>query len=153
MDKYYNPYQTQELRYPKQCHDWVLRYTQTKSTDGRKSRPAQSPFPRMIDLWFLAVCIGARKGKRTRVSKEESTKFIEGSIFSSDPWRVDMLSLLAIGYTGNTEILNQPREVIQLANELAATGYPEVFQMLEEGRSEPIWNISHQLFELLQTAS
>lgn len=129
----------------------VLRFTQTKSIDGRKSQPAHSPFPRMIDLWFLAVCLGAKRGKRTPTSKEESHKFIEGSIFSGDPWGVDMLCLLAIGYTGNTEILNEPREVIQLANELAATGFPEVFQMLEEGQSEPIWNISTQLFELLQS--
>lgn len=149
MDKYYNPYQMQELRFPKIYQEQVQRFTQTKSEDGKKIQPSQSPFPRMVDIWLLAVCFGARKGKRNSLSKEETYKVVEGTIFTSDSWRVDLISLLAIGYTSNAEILNQPREVIQLLNELAAAGLPEVFQMLQDGYSEPIWNISTYLIEIL----
>lgn len=40
-----------------------------------------------------------------------------------------------------------------MANEFAATGLPEVFQMLSEGHSEPIWNLSSQIFEKLEEAN
>ncbi len=152
MDKYYNPFQNQELRFPKIYQEQILRFTQTKSDDVKGSQPSQSPFPRMVDLWLFAVCIGAKKGKRTLLTKEETYKFIEGAIFTSDPWRVDLLSLLAIGFSENPNIINKPREIIQMANELAVTGLPEVFQMLTEGYSEPIWNLSTQIVEMLQEA-
>lgn len=150
MEKYYNPYQMQELRFPKIYFEEIQRYTQTKSEDGKEILPSRSPFPRMVDLWILAACIGVKKGKITSLSRDETYKFIEGSIFTSDPWRVDFISLLAIGFTNNSEILNEPREIIHLVNELAASGLPDVFQMLKEGYSEPIWNISTQLIELMR---
>lgn len=105
ISKYYNPFQTLELRYPQHFHDNVLDFTQTRSESGQPSEPDASPFPRYVDMWFLAVCLGARMGKRTPVTRDTSHKFIEGSIFQSDPWRVELLELIAIGFTGDPRII------------------------------------------------
>jgi hypothetical protein len=49
----------------------------------------QSPFPRMVDLWLLAACVAARLGfEPANISKFDTKKIIEGSIFGSGPWRV-----------------------------------------------------------------
>ena len=146
--KYYNPFQTLELRYPEELREAVTRYTQRWEA-GKESDPEEAPFPRYIDMWFLAVCVGAQMGKRQPITRETSHKFIEGSIFQSDPWRVELLELLAIGFTGDPQVIRNPRDVIQLANELAAAGMPQVIEMLHEGRAQPIWNLSQQVLEKL----
>lgn len=149
ISKYYNPFQREELRYPSQYREDVERFTQTRS-DGGGSEPDSSPFPRYVDMWFLAVCLGAQMGKRTPVTREDSHRFIEGSIFQSDPWRVELLELLAIGFTGDPQVIKDPREVIHMANELAATGMPEVISMLQSSQDPAIWNLSSALVDDLE---
>lgn len=144
--KYYNPFQTLELRYPEEYRETVTRYTQRWEA-GKDSDPEEAPFPRYVDMWFLAVCVGAQMGRRVPMKRESSHKFIEGSIFQSDPWRVEILELLAIGFSGDPQIIRNPRDVIQLANDLAAAGMPEVREMLREGRAQPIWNLSQQVLD------
>lgn len=148
MEKYYNPFQNHEIRCPKEYHDQITKYTQTKSLDGRKTNPDQSPFPRMVDIWLLAMCFGIRKEKRVPLTID-SVKLVEGTIFSSDPWRVEVMSLIAIALNENTDVLNKPGEIILMANEYAAAGYQDVFNLLEEGHGDPIWNISTQLLNIL----
>jgi len=146
MNKYFNPFQTQELRFPSEYRESVEKFTQTRGT-GATSPPSRSPFPRMVDIWWLAVCVGANRGKREQVPRDKMHKFIEGSILSSDPWRVEQLCLLAIGFTGNAEVLRNPADLIQLANDLAAGGMPIVLEWLQSGRSDPIWNLSDRIAE------
>ena len=62
---YYNPFQNLELRIPEAYREEVDRFCQTQPGGGRRPPPDDSPFERQIDIWFLAVCLGARKGKRT----------------------------------------------------------------------------------------
>lgn len=150
MSKYYNPFQTAELRYPKQYREEVERYTQRWAEGGEPGDPDDSPFPRIVDMWLLAVCIGAEMGRRTPMAREDSHKFIEGSIFQGDPWRVEVLELLAIGFTGDPEIIRNPREVVQLANELAATGMAKAIEMLREGHAGPIWNVSDAILQRME---
>ena len=140
MNKYFNPFQAQELRFPTEYRELVEQYTQTRGSGANRS-PSRSPFPRMVDIWWLAVCVGANRGKREALPREKMHKFIEGSILASDPWRVEQLCLLALGFTGSVEILRQPGEIVQLANDLAGAGLPTVLEWLQSGKTEPIWNI------------
>lgn len=152
MSRYHNPYQTTELRAPKIYEEEIRRYT-LRIMEGGKKYPSKSPFPRMVDIWFLALCLGSLKNpaRRKKLSQKETFKFIEGTIFQSDAWRVDLISLLVVAYSEDVKILEDPKKVIQLCNELAAIGFPEVFEMLESGKSEPIWNISDEIFLLLNS--
>ena len=77
-------------------------------------------------------------------------KIIDGSIFGSDPWRVHTLMLIAIGKTGDVQVVSEPRKMMALANGLAVAGLPKVIEMLKEGDAEPIWNLSGAVDSLLR---
>ena len=83
-------------------------------------------------------------------SKYETRKIIDGSIFSSDPWRVHTLMLIAIGKTGDVQIVSEPQKMMALARGLAVAGLPKVIEMLKDGDAEPIWNLSDAVDGLLR---
>jgi hypothetical protein len=105
----------------------------------------------MVDMWFLAVCVAARdKLQPADPSKYQTRKIIEGSIFSSDPWRVHTLMLIAIAQTGSVDIVSEPRKMMTLANGLAIAGLPKLLTMLQEGGGDPIWNLSESIESLVK---
>lgn len=127
-------------------HEAFSRYLQTRSN----AVIDQSPFPRMVDFWFLSVCVVARQGmKPFNINKNDTRKIIDGSIFGSDPWRVQTLMLIAIGKTGDVQIISEPRKIMALANGLAVVGLPSVIEMLKDGDAEQIWNLSDAIDTLL----
>ena len=146
-DRYFNPFQAIDINVPVEFHESFTRYCQ------RSADPIidQSPFPRMVDLWFLAVCVAARLGlEPSDMTKHDTRKIIDGSIFGSDPWRVHTLMLIAIGKTGDVEIVSDPRKMMTLANGLAVAGLPNVIEMLKDGNAEPIWNLSDAIDSILR---
>ncbi len=146
-DRYFNPFQAIDINVPVEFHEAFTRYCQRDAN----AILDHSPFPRMVDLWFLSVCIGARLGlDAADITKHETRKIIDGSIFSSDPWRVHTLMLVAVGKTGNVQIVSDPRKMMTLANGLAVAGLPTVIEMLKEGDAEPIWNLSDAIDSLLR---
>ena len=146
-DRYFNPFQAIDINVPVEFHEAFTRYCQRSAN----AILDQSPFPRMVDLWFLSVCVGARLGlDPADITKYDTRKIIDGSIFGSDPWRVHTLMLIAVGKTGDVEIVSDPRKIMTLANGLAVAGLPMVIEMLKEGDSEPIWNLSDAIDGLLR---
>ncbi len=146
-DRYFNPFQAIDINVPTEFHEAFTRYSQT----GGNAIIDQSPFPRMIDMWFLAVCVAARLNlEPIDIAKYETKKIIDGSIFGSDPWRVHTLMLVAIGKSGDVQIVSEPRRMMALTNGLAVAGLPKVIDVLKEGEAEPIWNISDALDTLLR---
>jgi hypothetical protein len=79
-------------------------------------------FSRQIDGWWLGLCIGVRKGESLPLPPEsQRVKFMDGSIFNSDPWRITHLELLALSKEG-ADVLADPRRVVGLAMEYANFG-------------------------------
>jgi len=149
-DRYFNPFQGIDLNVPVEFHEAFTRYCQ-RSADAVID---QSPFPRMVDLWFLAVCVAARLDlEPVDSTKFDTKKIIEGSIFGSDPWRVHTLMLIAIAKTGDVHIVSEPRKMMAVASGLAIAGLPKVLEMLKDGEAEPIWNLSDGIDVLLRRAS
>ena len=114
------------LRFPAKAMDLVENYTQTKRANDEGSRGGDfRPFERYVDLWWAALCVGVREGRQTTEAECGGWhKFIDANqILPSDPWRAEHLMLLAVGITGNTEILERPSQIIEMANQFAATGY------------------------------
>ncbi len=146
-DRYFNPFAAIDIHVPVEFHESFSRYTQS----GGNAVIDQSPFPRMVDLWFLSVCVAARLELEPQdIGKYQTKKIIDGSIFGSDPWRVHTLMLIAIGQSGDIQIVSEPRRMMALANGLAVAGLPKVLDMLKEGDAEPIWNLSDALDTLLR---
>jgi hypothetical protein len=146
-ERYYNPFQGMDISVPEEFRDTFARYCRT----GGRSSIDQSPFPRMVDLWFLSICIAVKFDMEPAdLGKSETYKIIEGSIFGNDPLRIHALMLIAIKKTDNVEIVSKPRQVMALANGLSVAGLPKVTEMLEDGDAEPIWNLSDALDEILR---
>ena len=141
-ERYYNPFQGMDISVPEEYRDTFAQYCRT----GGRSNINDSPFPRMVDLWFLSICIAVRFGMEPAdFEKSDTYKIIEGSIFANDPLRIHALMLIAIEKTGSVEIVSEPRQVMSLANGLAVAGLSKVVEMLRDGEAEPIWNISDAL--------
>lgn len=148
-DRYYNPFQNQHLSVPVNFRDDISRYCQT----GEKQPIDMSPFPRMVDFWFLSLCVAVNKGiepiDMDKFSAKETYKIIEGSIFASDPWRIQAMMLLAIAKKGDIAIANQPSKMMSLMNGYAVAGLPYVIEMLKDGDDNAIWNLSENLEVLI----
>lgn len=146
-DRYYNPFQGMDISVPEEYRETFSTYCMTSG----KSNINYSPFPRMVDLWFLSICIAVRFDMEPAdISSGKNYKIIEGSIFANDPLRIHALLLIAIKKTGVVEIALEPRQIMNLANRLAVSGLPKVVEMLQEGDAEPIWNISDALDIILR---
>jgi hypothetical protein len=151
--RHYNPFQAVDITMPVSYKDVFARYCQT-GMDGARSGIDESPFPRMVDLWFLAVCWATHKGLPPAGQEQGGTyKIIDGSIFANDPWRVHVLLLLAVAQTGDASVVARPREAMSIATGLAVAGLPHVRDMLSEGRDTPIWNISDAVTDSLAAAA
>ena len=145
--RYHNPFAGIDLVAPiEQREDYDL-FCQT----GGRTVIDRSPFPRMVDFWFTGLSLAARKELRpVDLAKQDTFKFIEGSIFDRDSWRVQAVMLIGIAVDNNVEIVGEPRRIMTIANGLAAVGVPEVVAMLRDGDQEPIWNLSEQLDDTLK---
>ncbi len=146
-DRYFNPFQTVDINVPVEYHESFTRYCQ-QDADAIID---QSPLPRMVDLWFLSVCVATSLDlEPTDVTKLDTIKINNGSVFSTDPWRVPTLMLIAIAKTDNVQIVSDPRKMLTIFNGLAAAGLPKVVEMLRDGTAEPIWNLSDAVDGLLR---
>ena len=145
-DRYFNPFQAIDINVPVELHEAFNQYCHRNVN----SIIDQSPFPRMIDFWFLSLCVAVLFGLEPVEVGKNTTKIIDGTIFSSDPWRVHILMLIAIGKTGNVQIVAEPRKMMTIASGLAVAGIPRVIEMLKDGSAEPIWNLSESIDQLLR---
>ena len=147
-DRYFNPFQAIDINVPVELHEAFARYCHQQRSDAVID---QSPFQRMVDLWFLSVCVAGRLGlEPADITNRDTRKIIEGSILSSDPWRVHALMLIAVSRTGDVQVVSEPRKMMALANGLAVVGLPKVIEMLKDGDAEPIWNLSDAVDHLLR---
>lgn len=138
-----NPFLNTSLRIP--TRDWPL-VEKFTTTQQAQADPDKVPFRRYVDLWWAGLCVGVHEGRRTALSQNEWHRFNDGTPLSADPWRIIHLQLLAVGLTGNAEILNDPGAIVQMANEFCATGLPMLLEAMNKS-TEPIMVASEFLRE------
>jgi len=136
-----NPYVNFDLRIPERDWEAVRRFTMTfRPEDGADPKNIdQSPFSRYVDLWWAALIIGVREGRRSK--PPEWHPFTPAVVFNQDPWRIRQLELLALAEAGNVDVLDDPGQVISIANEYAATGIEMLIDLMT-GQTEPIWAVT-----------
>lgn len=138
-----NPFVNAALRIPNRDWPLVEKFTTTQQS---QADPDKVPFRRYVDLWWAGMCIGIHKGRRTALPPNEWHRFNDGTPLSTDPWRIIHLQLLAVGLTGDAQILDDPGEIVQMANEFCATGLPELLEAMNQS-TEPIMVASEFLRE------
>ena len=148
-----NQFGNTDIQMPEQYRDYFRQYCLTR-TEGTKNNPEDSPFPRMVDMWFLAVCLAVHHGLDPVFDAAGPTyKAIEGAVFGSDPWRSNALILIAIGHTGDVNIADNPNEMMRIANAYALAGLPRLISLLEErGGDTALDFLSDELEALIKKA-
>jgi hypothetical protein len=135
-----NPYANLLLRIPEREWEAVRRFTTTfRPEDGSDPNIDQSPFGRYVDLWWAALIVGVREGRKSTPSDWHD--FTPAVVFNQDPWRIRQLELLALAETKKTDVLDDPGQVISMANEYAATGIGILIDRMT-GQTEPIWAVT-----------
>lgn len=145
----YNPFAPFELRFPKSRYEEVTWYTRTRADAGGSSSVQTSPFDRYVDLWFFAVCLGAREGPPVELDREQTQRFERGVLLQGSPDRILLLEILAVTHSQDPYIVSEPRRVIDIANGFAAAGLPLALDMLAGGYSSPLANIVDGLNETI----
>ena len=143
----YNPFAGLQVVYPSEQGDDYRKYSRTP---GQQSID-NSPFERMVDLWFTGFSAAVHEGLTpVNLTGRTTSNMTPGSIFDGrDSWRILVLMLVAIAMENDVEVVSDPARMMALANGLAAAGVPHVVEMLEEGNQAPIWNLSERLEELI----
>lgn len=141
----YNPYQSNELRIPSRHREQVRSYTRSQTESYRTSEVDDSPFERYIDMWFAGLCLAANIGQRAKI--DDPHKFHTGVVLTQDPYRIDLIEIVAIADTGDPWVIEDSGQVITIANEYAAAGLSRLLSMLQEGGEKPIWNLTTEVIE------
>lgn len=139
-----NPYASQDLFVPREWHESYQRYTIQARAESRDLDA--TPYPRMIDMWWTALCVGLREGRRSPLG-EKPAKFADGAILSSDPWRVTHIGLIAVAEEG-PDVLERPADVIRIVSEYAAAGSEWLVQVMA-GHAKPMKPLAAALRALL----
>ncbi|WP_212827438.1 hypothetical protein [Catellatospora sp. TT07R-123] len=111
----------------------------------RDATGAGKPFERQIDAWWLAISVGVKASQRRPMEPgAKTTKFMDGTIFGRDPWRIVHLELLALATEGE-EVLRHPTKVIAIASSYANYGLEWLINECLIGDVEPSVTILNRL--------
>ena len=145
-----NSYVNLQLRIPEYEWEAVRRFTTTfRPEGGGKPDIDRSPFNRYVDLWWAALCLGVREGRRSVPPNWHD--FVTGAVLNQDPWRIRHLELIGLAEEG-PGVLEDPGKVIGIANEYAATGMVTLIDTMT-GKPEPIWDLTSLLRSLVEESS
>lgn len=147
-----NQFAGTDIYLPENFKEYFRRYCLTR-TEGSKNNPEDSPFPRMVDMWFLAMCLAVREGLAPVMDVKGATyKAIEGVVFGSDLWRSNAIMLIAIAHTGGIQVTANQNEMMRIANGFAIAGLPTLIARLEErGGDTALDYLSDEMLEILPT--
>ena len=128
-----NEFGNVDIHLPEEYREYFHAYCLTR-TEGSRNNPEDSPFPRMVDMWFLALCIAFKEGLSPLFgrNKGKTYKAVEGAVFGSDSWRSNALMLIAIAHTGDVDVASDPNEMMRIANAYALAGLPRLISVLNE---------------------
>lgn len=142
MSRAANPFATTDLYVADEVHGVI--------TDNVHRNDARRPFRRQIDAWWLALLIGLQNGEH-RPLTGKTVKFMDGTIFGSDPWRITHLELLGLSWFG-PEGLDRPHDIVSRASEYANAGFDWVVETVA-GQTNRTLALYSRLGELVGDAT
>ena len=145
----HNPFAGLTVVYPIEQGDDYRRYSRTPGQQAID----ESPFERMIDLWFAGLSLAVHDGlKPMNLTGIQTSNMTPGSIFDGrDSWRISVIMLVAVAMENSVDIVAIPSRIMAIANGLAAAGVPNVVAMLEDGDQPPIWNLTEALDSIISS--
>ena len=136
-----NPFAAYTLDIPKKYRDAVTSYSRT---GGNQNTPEYAPFKRQVDFWYMSFLIGIAKDLEPE-PESDTYNATPGTIFSSDPYRINHMLLSYLGKTKDLEKLSDTRKVFDYCLGVANAGMPYLIQILSDQDERPIWSIFDEL--------
>lgn len=142
-----------EVNAPVEFREYFQRYSQSTGASS-VTECERKPFSRMVDFWFLAICVAVKlRLKPVELEGKPTYKAIEGAAVVSPEWRAHALRLIAIAETGNVDIVQDPRGMMRIANGLAFAGMPQIIEILEAYPDDEANCLSDELIKLIAPAT
>ena len=148
-----NLFAGQNIYLPNELREHFAKLCQTR-TEGLVKRVEDSPFPRMVDLWFTGLGYAIKNDlKPTKIDNQNSYNAIEGNVFGSDNFRSDMLILFCISKTGGLDCIANPGEMLRLCNSYAISGVKNLISELDNSRGHQPLDFLCERFEEITNGS
>lgn len=132
----YNPFMSGGLRLPKKYQKDISKLCE-KDSD---KKVLESPFSRIVDLWYLCVCLGAYENKSKEI--KDSYRFMDGSVLKDDHDKIATLEVVAIAESNDETIIERSSDMLKILNSFAFYGIEVVFSGLKSGHQEGLWNLT-----------
>ena len=133
----YNPFQTGALKFPRKHQSDIQKYC--KKATKRKTI-LNSPFDRIVDLWFLCVCVGVFFEEKEEI--KDGYRFNDGAVLKENYDMIETLEIIAIAETNDEMIIENPNKMLEILNQYAFAGIEKIFEGLSGGPSDSLWNLT-----------
>jgi hypothetical protein len=105
-----------------------------ESEDGSTA----NTFTRQIDGWLLAAAFGAQDYESApNMDAANTVKIISGQVLKGNVAAISFLGTLAIGLTGDVDVIRDPKKVIKIATICAELGFPRLKSAMNVGAVTP----------------
>ena len=146
----FNPFANVDLHVPKAYRDALSRYTTSQGGKGDTS-PDTTPFHRYVDMWFMALAVGAEKS--LYISEFDRHRFMTGAVLQGDIARIEFLQMVAIRHEDDPFVVSKPRQVVDIADGYAAGGMPVVIDWLEDHSRTPLMSLTRNVTQFLDATT
>ena len=139
LNENYNPYQAIDFYASDDFHSFLKQYAATAGDDVSEDGSTSKTFNRQIDGWLLSAAFGAGDFILTEPLEEvkQAVKVISGQVLKGNISAISFLANLAIGLTGDVEIVKDPRKVVKIAGICAELGYNRLKDAMNTGSLVP----------------
>ena len=139
-----NIFASYQITMPSNYQDSIKNYVST----GTKSQSRENaPFNRQIDFWYMALCLAFNKGL-TPIKEKNTYNAITAEILSRNSFRPIQMQMIALSTTNDEQILNKPKEMLDICMNLANAGIPLLLSILNDPDATPLQNIFDELEEI-----
>jgi hypothetical protein len=138
LNENYNPYQASDFYASSEFHEFLKKYSTTSGDDESEDGSTANTFTRQIDGWLLAAAFGAQDYESApNMDAANTVKIISGQVLKGNVAAISFLGTLAIGLTGDVDVIRDPKKVIKIATICAELGFPRLKSAMNVGAVTP----------------
>ncbi len=119
------------------AHELLDKYSQTHPSIGKNYETA--PFRTMKDVFVMAVYLGSKLGKHRSLDGKRISPF-KGGLFNHD--EQVFLRSVAIGFTGEPEVIMDISRTVKIIEEFANAGIWELDKIVTSSSEGALWDLA-----------
>lgn len=141
MENVFAPY---FITMPSSYQESIKNYVSTGTNSQSREN---APFNRQIDFWYMALCLAFNKDL-TPIKEKDTYNATTAEILSRNSFRPTQMQMIALSASNDEQILNAPKEMLDICINLANAGIPLLLSILNDPDATPLHNIFDELESL-----